>query len=143
MKYFRDILDTITENGIEYINLVRSANILGLFTDVHTESYDITDGDTLDTISYKLYDSIEYWWVVAVVADIDDPFNDIPMTNYSLKKYWEKLVADGEAVDNPTNWNAFVSENNAKRRITVLKPKYLEDLVFAIEEQLKENESGN
>lgn len=139
MKYFSDILETVTTNGIEYINLVRSVDIKGFFDDVHTENYDITDGDTLDTISYKLYDSIEYWWVVAVTADISDPFNDIPMTNFGLKKYWEKLVADGEAVDTPTNWQAMLTENNAKRRIKVLKPKYLEDLIFAIEEQLKEN----
>lgn len=41
--------------------------------------YIVTEDDLLrpDLISYKLYGSVQYWWVVCYMNDIDDVFKDL------------------------------------------------------------------
>lgn len=31
----------------------------------------------LDLVSYKVYKTVDYWWLIGVVNQIEDPFNDV------------------------------------------------------------------
>ena len=137
MKYFQDILGKrIDDNGNEIINLTRSVRIKDIVHDVHTENYQVKDGDTLDTIAFDVYGDVQFWWVVAVLNDIHDAFYDLPLTFESLKKWFDILVVDGEKVAG--DWNDFVVENNAKRNIVVLKNKYLAEFIYLVERLIQE-----
>lgn len=38
--------------------------------------YRVSDGDTYrpDLISYKMYGTVKYWWIIMFINKIDDPF---------------------------------------------------------------------
>ena len=135
MDYFKDILGTRTLNGTEFINLTKSFKIKDIVNrDVFTESYIIKDGETLDTISFNLYGDVKFWWILALLNDISDPFYDIPLTNESLREWFVILLADGEVIAG--DWANYVTENNAKRDIDILKPQYLNDFLYIVEKEM-------
>ena len=41
--------------------------------------YQITESDTMrpDLISFRVYQTVDYWWIILYVNDIEDPLNDI------------------------------------------------------------------
>ena len=46
----------------------------------HTSSYYRVKGDEVgqpDLISYRLYDTEEYWWIICLVNKIENPLEDI------------------------------------------------------------------
>lgn len=58
---------------------------------VYYEDYIAGDNETLEIISFKHYDSIDYWWVVAIINKIYDYRNDLPVSrDMWLKKAWFK-----------------------------------------------------
>ena len=60
--------------------------------------YDIKDGDTPETIAYKLYGDAEKHWIVLLFNDIIDPQYDWPLQQDSLIKFIdEKYAANGAA----------------------------------------------
>jgi len=70
---------TITDvgNGNEYDHL---HNTLSKFTMTYPLSYyRVKEEDImrLDLVSYKVYKTVDYWWLIGVVNKIEDPFNDI------------------------------------------------------------------
>lgn len=62
--------------------------------------YDIEDGDTPETLSYKLYGSPEKHWVILLMNDIVDPFFDWPLKQQNVIKF----------VDNKYSANANVGQ---------------------------------
>jgi len=46
-------------------------------TKISTFSIRITDGDRLDNLAFKYLGSGEYWWVIALINDIDWSFDFI------------------------------------------------------------------
>ncbi|MCK5020164.1 MAG: baseplate wedge protein 53 [Candidatus Peribacteraceae bacterium] len=49
-------------------------------------------GDSPDVLSYKIYGTPDYWWVICLVNDIHDiqddwPLTDQELTDYTTKKY--------------------------------------------------------
>lgn len=58
----------ISTNIIEYYNTIKSNYTL--------QKYSISGSDRPEIVSYKLYDTVDYAWVLLLVNDIVDPFND-------------------------------------------------------------------
>src|SRR6056300_78612 len=50
-------------------------------------TYDIQDGDSPETISYKHFGSTDYFWVICLMNDITDRFYDWPLTNSAFEEY--------------------------------------------------------
>ena len=135
MDYFKDIVGTRTLDDIEFLNLTKSFKIKDIVNrDVFTESYIIKDGETLDTVSFNLYGDVKFWWILALLNDISDPFYGIPLTNESLREWFVLLQAKGEVIAD--DWATFVNENNAKRDIDILKPQYLNDFLYIVEKEI-------
>lgn len=135
MIYFGDIIPVI--NGT-YLDLTRSFKVDGFLKDVHTESYVVKDGDTLDTISYEMYGDVQWWWVIALVNKFTDPFYDLPLSNESLKVLFRIYVERGIMVDIVENWESLKALNEKKRTIKVLKETYLNELIYRIQQEIGE-----
>ncbi len=136
MRYFKHILKPRTDISEGIINLTRSIELDSMYDEQHTETYLVQDNDTLEDISYKLYDEVQYWWVVALLAKIKDPIFDLPLSNDALKRYFSFLVANGELADTQENWNALKVDNNSKRTIIVLKNEYLIEFVEILKNKM-------
>lgn len=76
-------LSDITKNIAVISNLLNQS--------VYYEDYIAGNNETLENISYKNYDSVNYWWVIAVVNKIYDYRKDLPLSkDLWLKQAWYK-----------------------------------------------------
>ena len=113
------------------------------------ELYDIRDGDTPEIISEKFYGSPLYHWVVMIANQKYDYINDFPLAIPELEqhirnKYGDENVyathhyeKDGMIVstyDYPdasavSNYDYEFSENEKKRRVKIISPTLLQEIV--------------
>jgi len=49
--------------------------------------YDTKDGDTAENISHRLYDTVDYFWVVLLVNEALNPYYDIALDTVSVENY--------------------------------------------------------
>lgn len=63
------------------------------------EEYTVQDGETPETVSFKVYGDSQYHWVVLMLNDIIDPRFDWPLTetqlyDYAVSKYGTANISD-------------------------------------------------
>lgn len=127
-------------------------NLTGIY-----DQYDIREGDTPEKLADRLYGDSNYHWIILHVNEIIDPRFDWPLTQYDLEQYviskyapnniyathhWEDV--NGNWVNNTypfaTPISYFQHEdklNEEKRRIKVLKPKYLDIIETEFDNKIK------
>lgn len=152
--YFENLPTTFyTLDDLETVQVVRNIFLRGTFNDEIKnnlsvfDEYDIKDGETPEILANKVYGNSLYHWVILHMNDIIDPRFDWPLTTNNLVNYCEgkytNIYATHHYEDGNGNWvNAdapsatsisnFMYEdqnNEAKRRIKLLKPQYLEAVV--------------
>jgi len=49
--------------------------------------YDVQNGDTPESVSYKHFGSTDYFWVICLMNDITDRFYDWPLTDQAFEAY--------------------------------------------------------
>ena len=118
----------------------------------------VRDEDTPQVISHKLYNSTHYYWIVLMINNMLDPYFSFPLNDDELYKYTEvkygienvhvlhhyESVDTAEIQDLPkgiivdedyphkvliSNLEYEVKNNDTKRKIMMLKPEYLEQVV--------------
>lgn len=120
------------------------------------EAYYIRDGETPDIVANNIYGSSKYHWVLLIVNDIVNPYEEWPKREAELFEYTESKYGVGNALldhhyrlaDNTdivvdydpakiisgeieavSNYDFELNENQEKRQIFVLKPEYLAGFV--------------
>jgi hypothetical protein len=94
-KYFPKTQYNLNDRSIsvqEVTNLLTRVKFENEFKDntsIYYE-YEIVDGDTPEIIASKIYKDVEKHWVVLMLNEIINPFNDWPMRQNSLTNYIEK-----------------------------------------------------
>tara|TARA_Y100000004_G_scaffold54594_1_gene60847 strand:- start:1899 stop:2399 length:501 start_codon:yes stop_codon:yes gene_type:complete len=53
------------------------------------DRYDVDEGDTPETVSYKLYGSTKYFYIVCLMNDVVNRFFDWPLDEFSFQKFVE------------------------------------------------------
>jgi Base plate wedge protein 53 len=111
-------------------------------------SYRIEDNETPEMISHKFYGSTAYHWVLMVLNERFDPYDDFPKSDRILRKHCESKYADilgvhhyvdplyGQPTDEfntekivVTNLEYETTLNEKKRHIKILKPEVLSEFV--------------
>ena len=92
MKYFRDILQTITYDSSEVINIFKKLNIDSVLNDEYLIDYVIQDGMTPEKISHELYDDVDLWWTIMIINNKFDRFYDFPLPDSVLTEYIDYLI---------------------------------------------------
>lgn len=126
----------------------------------HMEEYVIKDGDTPRNLAFRLYNDANYDWIIRLLNDIVDEYDEWPMQQNTLMEYCKKKygIADlssvhhyesmeGEIVDSQhpsydrkiiTNFEYEEALNNEKRKIKLLKPSILPKFLAQFEELINE-----
>lgn len=125
-----------------------------IVNETYLETYTIKAGERPEDIAYDLYGDPEYHWVLLIINNIIDPYNEwyySPEQLYALVEqrytkpndthhfalvsnplicsdYDEALIASGELVE-VTHLEHEELENDARQEIKVLHPRYLKDFV--------------
>ena len=117
------------------------------------DTYDVKNGETPESIAFKLYGDAELHWVIMMINDITDRYHDWPMTeaqflqfikdkydNVDALHHYEisqtsgntkkKIDIGTDNTDYPsatliTNYEYEQEQQDAKRKIRLLDPSYI------------------
>lgn len=99
MAYFKYFKNIVYKN-YTVKHILESVKIRDLIEDDTTAylPYTINEGDTIESIAYHYYGSVEYFWLVALSNDIVDPYfewpmNSIQLENHIVNKYGSAIAA--------------------------------------------------
>ena len=131
------------------------------------DTYDVRNGETPESIAFKLYDDAELHWVILLVNDITDRFHDWPMTEAQFLQFIKDKYTNVDAIhhyeisqesgdtavkinigtsntDYPTataitNYEHEQEVQDAKRKIRLLDPSYISDFVEEFKSIIRES----
>ena len=121
------------------------------------DTYDVKNGETPESIAFKLYGDAELHWVVMLLNDITDRYNDWPMSEAQFLQFVNEKYSNVDAVhhyeisqssgdtsvkinigtdntDYPTataitNFEHEQEQQDIKRKIRLLDPSFVTDFV--------------
>ena len=66
-------------SNTKYLNIFRSyiLNRSNLNNDSFYNLYEVDNDDWLDTVAFKVYQTPNLWWVIAIVNNISNPFEEL------------------------------------------------------------------
>ena len=166
--YFKDF-QVILYDSKEVTNLLRRVAIRSkVKTNVmFFDTYDVKEGETPEMIADKLYDDPQLHWVVMIVNNITDRYHEWPMSgnqflDYVNEKYsnpegthhYEIEQSSGDTTvkinigtdntDHPTatlitNYEYEEEEQNRRRKIRLLDPKFIQDFTAEFSDLMQES----
>lgn len=101
LRLFNTLLDEDQET--KFLNIFRSyVSNEGVFRDVaFFETYEVSNGEYWDNVSYNLYDTPYLWWVIALLNNIVNPFEELEdgdILNVLRDEYVYQLTTDLEKI---------------------------------------------
>lgn len=152
-RKFPKIYYTLREKNVDVFKIVTdiTANVrirkAALSNITIWESYDIREGETPEIIAEKFYKDATLHWVIMLVNNRYNMYNDFPLSYNELMSYVDKKYPgaqnsikeyrkDGYVVDSTvigavgiTNKEYEVEKNEAKRRIKIIAPALINTVV--------------
>lgn len=155
---FKDVKNLLRRVGIR--QKVKSNSML-------FDTYDIKNGETPESIAFKLYGDAELHWVVMLINDITDRFHDWPMSEAQFLNFINEKYSNPDAIhhyeieqesgdtsikinigtsnaDYPTataitNYEYEQEEQDNKRKIRLLDPSFIDIFVDEFKILMKES----
>ena len=121
------------------------------------DTYNVREGETPESIADKLYDDSQLHWVIMLVNDITDRYHDWPLSGAQFNQFVDEKYSNPDGIhhyeisqdsgdtsividigtDNTdcptatpiTNREYEESEQDRKRKIRLLDPRYLDNFV--------------
>ena len=96
------------------------------------QKYDIRDGDTPESIAYKLYGSSENHWIVLAMNDIVDPQYDWPLDQITLNNFIDsKYTANANVGQSGLSWarSNIHSYYKIETRTTISSGEFVENII--------------
>ena len=131
------------------------------------DTYDVKNGETPESIAFKLYDDAELHWVIMLINDITDRFHDWPLTeaqflqfindkydNVNAVHHYEISQQSGDTkkkinigtdnTDYPaataiTNYEHEQEVQDNKRKIRLLDPSFISQFVTEYQSLMSES----
>ena len=90
------------------------------------DKYDVAEGESPETVAYKIYGSADFFWVVTLVNNIVNRYYDWPLDEYVFQQYvadkysnpdgihhYEKLQSSGkQSGDGPSDYSHLIECNS-------------------------------
>ena len=131
------------------------------------DTYDIRNGETPESIAFKLYDDTELHWVILLINNITDRFHDWPMSEAQFLQFVNDKYSNPDAIhhyeisqesgdtskkinigtdntDYPTatlitNYEYEQEVQDVKRKIRLLDPSYISVFVEEFKSIMRES----
>ena len=170
-KQFPTIPYDSTGTG-EYKDVKNLLRRVGIRTKVKSntmlyDTYDVKNGETPESIAFKLYDDAELHWVILMVNDITDRYHEWPLTEAQFLQFVNDKYSNPDAThhyeisqssgvttkkidigtdntDYPTatvitNFEYEREEQDKKRKIRLLDPSYIDQFVAEFKSLMNES----
>lgn len=162
-RKFPKIYYTLREKNVDVFKIVTdiTANVrirkAALSNITIWESYDIREGETPEIIAEKFYKDATLHWVIMLVNNRYNMYNDFPLSYNELMLYVNKKYPgaqnsikeyrkDGYVVDSTvigavgiTNKEYEVEKNEAKRRIKIIAPALINTVVQELNDLMSDS----
>tara|TARA_Y100000004_G_scaffold95394_2_gene106879 strand:+ start:1388 stop:1900 length:513 start_codon:yes stop_codon:yes gene_type:complete len=87
-KQFPRTLYLVDDTLVNIPDLFRRVKPNELFDNMaYMNEYEVQDGQKPEHISYDLYETVDYYWVILVCNNIIDPYHDWPKSNLDLAEF--------------------------------------------------------
>lgn len=87
-----NIFNIYTDNNLYFYNLLNTVNFDHTnISPIMYYEYNVRQGDTYTAISYRIYNTINLWWLICSFNNIDNPIN-IPEPGTRLKILYQNYV---------------------------------------------------
>lgn len=101
LRLFNTLLDEDRET--KFLNIFRSYIYNeNIFSEVaFFETYEVSNGEYWDNVSYNLYETPFLWWVIALLNNIINPFEELEdgqILNVLRQEYVYQLTTDLERI---------------------------------------------
>ncbi len=105
MAKYTELLPKLEYNGVSIVDITHRFNMLDSVKRFHSHFYEetIAEGATAEMISFDLYGTHDYWWLIYAINGIIDPFYDWLMSEAELtlfvEKKYDNVCSDGVSID--------------------------------------------
>lgn len=138
IEFTPDDLDSATMKNLFYVLKlnVQDSEIVDL--------YNITGVKRIENISYELYGTTDYWWIIAKMNNINDIIFDLPISEEVLQQLaMDETLEQYEAIDDEgameyyvEQFEILVEENDSKRHLNVINPSAIGSVITEIAKSL-------
>lgn len=138
----QDIIPNIEYDNSQYKfnNIFFKYNLKTPIEEKYLQVYSISDGESLEDISYQMYGDPVYFWTIIIINDMSDPLFDIPLPEDTLQEIARDMSTDGtgqlDFVEYSSQYDTLTASNDEKRNIKVIKSDYLNQFLT---EMIKES----
>jgi len=126
---FPKILYDINSDGTNKVlpDIFRRSKIRSKLKDNYAllDKYDVENGESPETVAYKVYGSTDYWYVVCLMNNVVNRQHDWPLSYQAFEEYvndkydnpgavhhYEKLQSSGHTVsEGPADYDHYVEVN--------------------------------
>jgi len=98
--------------------------------------YSIQNNEFLEYISYKFYDTVDFWWIIAAFNDIRNPFFDMPLSEDQIIQYAETLEDREGKYPKDIYYKLLSEDNETKRQILVPRKRFIADIIWNYREAM-------
>ena len=89
-----------TKNYKLVTDILRRVKVRGAIRDnaVLFDKYDVDSGDSPETVAYKIYGSVRYYYVILLLNDIKDRYYDWPLSYQAFESYVKDKYANPNGI---------------------------------------------
>jgi hypothetical protein len=98
--------------------------------------YNITDWELVEQVSYKMYDTTDFWWIVYLFNNITNPFEQWPMPQERVNTLANTMYNEEGLYSAQTYYNMVFTLNEDRRQILLPLANALPSIVWAFREQI-------
>lgn len=119
-------------------NIFTKTNIILEFKNKYStfEPFILVQYDTIETIAYKYYNNIDYWWIIALFNNIKNIYTDWLLMDEQVSDIADLLFQQENKYTRDVYFNLVSELNETRRKIIVLRPAYVNNLIFAFRNEV-------
>jgi hypothetical protein len=92
--------------------------------------YEIKENQQVEMVSYDVYGTIDFWWLVYVFNDIKEPFTQWPLTQDEMIKKAQYMYETEAKYTYQIYYDNLISTNNERKQIILPKPDTVKEIVW-------------
>ncbi|NCP97763.1 hypothetical protein GW796_05920 [archaeon] len=100
--------------------------------------YEILEGELPDMVSYKNFNTVDFWWLILVFNNITDPLSEWPLSQEQLNTLSDLYFEEEGLYSRNTYYDMLFESNELKRYIILPRTQTLNDIIWAYQQKILE-----
>lgn len=101
--------------------------------------YSINEGELPEVTSFNNYKTVDFWWLILVFNNIENPLKDWPLDQSQLNELTDSLYNKENKYTRQTYFDLLFERNEAKRQIVLPRPEVITDIIWTYQQKILDN----